>query len=257
MPDPFEDLARYYDRLMSHVDYARWFQTVTGLGELLPGNFRHLDAACGTSTLLHMLRDAGWNSMGVDISMAMLARGRKKRPDTALARADIRALPFHGSIDYITCLFDSVNFLLEESAVRSALGAFSAALRDGGLLYFDVVTRNMVVKHFENQEWEEDHGKFNSFWSSTFDRARNVSETKIRINSGRSSMLSERIYPRKFIEDALKEARFTLLACYDATTWKRPRRRTTRLDFVAVKGRPRGMRAQFARAAERQRLLLR
>ncbi|MEX2016830.1 MAG: class I SAM-dependent methyltransferase, partial [Candidatus Hydrogenedentales bacterium] len=108
-PDPFGELARYYDPLMAHVDYDRWFVVATAVAESLALKTppRHLDLACGTGTLLARLRVAGWSSIGADLSPAMLRTARKSRLIDRLVCADMTALPFRNSFDYITCLFDS------------------------------------------------------------------------------------------------------------------------------------------------------
>jgi len=243
--DPFLDLARYYDPIMQHVDYQRWYLIATRLAHMFPRSFRHLDAGCGTGTLIGMLRQAGWNSVGIDLSFAMLHTGRKRRGALPLAVADLRALPFHESIDCITCLFDSLNFLLEESDVCRALAGFSTALSAGGLLYFDVVTERMVTDHFQGQRWTEDNGRFKSTWSSSYDRKAMICDTRVRVNRGEDSLIRERIYPQKFIEKAIRGAGLALLATYDANTGQSPTRRTTRIDFIAAKSDSRQWHRQF------------
>jgi len=233
--DSFGELARYYDRIMDHVDYDRWFLVTTALAELLPDSFRHLDAACGTGTLVKMLRQAGWNSIGADLSLAMARHGRRSRPDLPLAVADLRALPWYGSLDYITCLFDSLNFLLDEADLRCALREFGRGLAEDGLLYFDVVTERMVTDHFDGQSWTEDNGEFRTTWSSAYDRNTGIADTCIRVNTGAEAVFRERVYPRKLITKAVSDAGMTLLAALDATTWRAPTRWTTRIDFVAIK----------------------
>ena len=111
-PDDFANLARYYDPIMEHVDYDRWFVITTTLAELAPDPFLHLDAGCGTGVLMGMLRKIGWSSVGIDLSLAMLQTGRRRRGSLPVAAADLRALPFRGAVDLMTCLFDSMNFLL-------------------------------------------------------------------------------------------------------------------------------------------------
>lgn len=233
--DPFLHIAPYYDPLMEHVDYYRWRFIATALSELLPARFRHADIGCGTGTLVNMLRRETWHSVGADISLSMLRAGRKQRGPLPLAAADLRALPFRENLDFVTCLFDSINFLLEESEVRQALSEFHRALRPGGLLYFDIVTERMVVEHFADQTWTEQHPGFSSTWSSTYDSKRAIANTRLRIHGNAWSDLYERIYPAKWLRSAIEEAGFTLLGCYDAHHWKRPGRHTTRIDFVAAK----------------------
>jgi predicted TPR repeat methyltransferase len=85
MNDSFEDLARYYDRLMVHVDYDRWYAVAGAIAGLLPRPFLHVDLACGTGTLLRKLRKVGWNSFGLDLSVAMLRAGSRSAPSRQAA----------------------------------------------------------------------------------------------------------------------------------------------------------------------------
>ena len=251
--DSFREIARYYDRIMEHVDYDRWFMVTTQMAALLPPGFRHVDAACGTGTLLMMLRRAGWRSIGFDLSPAMLRTARK---DVHAAAADLRAVPLSGSVNYITCLFDSMNFLLSLEDFQRALAQFYEALAPGGILYFDVVTERMVTDHYENQAWVERNGRFSTAWDNRYDRHTRVIETGIRVNSGPSYTLCERIYPLSEIQMALKETGFHLLAACDAHSWKTPHRKTIRVDVVASKGESARLRKPFraVRAAVRTRL---
>lgn len=233
--DPFASLASFYDPLMEHVDYERWQSIVRTLAALIPEPFLHVDAGCGTGTLVAMLREKGWRSAGIDLSQSMVRAGHAQRPDLPLAAADIRALPFSGNLGLLTCLFDSMNFLLEEEDFCTALCEFSGSLRPGGLLYFDVVTERMVTEHFEDQTWTEKNQGFTSTWSSTYDRATAVANTRVLIHGGEWASLHERIYPTDWIAEAVNAAGLQLLGYYDAMTWKKPKRQTTRIDFVAVK----------------------
>lgn len=243
--DTFSDIARYYDGIMDHVDYDRWLTVAAELATMLPEGFRHLDAACGTGTLLKMLRQAGWRSVGLDLSFAMLREGRKGARRTPMAAADLRALPVNQGVDYITCLFDSMNFLIEWADFQRALTGFYDALTPHGLLYFDVVTERMVSDYYEGQSWVEENGRFRTTWDNEYDRNKRVIRSKIRINTGAACDLDERIYSREDIERGLGDAGFQVLGVVDAHTWHRPTRKTVRLDFVACKGDARRYRKAF------------
>ena len=254
--DTFADIARYYDAIMGHVDYDRWFTVTTRLATLLPKGFRHLDAACGTGTLLEMLGRTGWNGVGMDLSFPMLRVGRKHARKLTAAVADLRALPLKESVDYITCLFDSINFLLEMRHVRRVLAAFHQALAPNGLLYFDVVTERMVDDYYEGQTWVENNGPFTTTWDNEYNRRTGLITSKIRVNTGPACDLYERIYERNDVEEALDQAGFNLLGVYDAHSWKAPNRKTVRIDFVACKGGVGRYRKPFraVRTAIRERL---
>ncbi len=234
--DAFAPIANHYDAIMAHVDYARWLHITTTLGEMLPPGFRHLDAGCGTGVLVKRLAIYGWHSVGLDFSEAMLRVARNRYTLPRLVRGDFRALPFNERFLMITCLFDSLNFLLEEAQFAQAMQSFYDALQPGGLFYFDIVTERMIASHFENTSWTENHGRFRSAWVSTYARQIQTCETRVRINSGDESITYERVYPLSFIQDAVQQAGFSVLAMRDAATWRPPRKNAARIDFVAVKG---------------------
>jgi SAM-dependent methyltransferase len=70
----------------------------------------------------------------------MVSWARAKAPEAELLVADIRTLGTLGSFDLITCLDDSVNYLVDEGDLESALAALAGNLAPGGVLVFDVNT---------------------------------------------------------------------------------------------------------------------
>ncbi|MFO7976071.1 MAG: class I SAM-dependent methyltransferase [Candidatus Hydrogenedentota bacterium] len=238
MADPFATLARYYDRVMAHVDYDRWYLVTLALAGLLPVPFRHADLACGTGNLVKRLQQIGWRTAGMDLSPAMIRTGRKNDPHWRGAVGDLRALPFHNSLDFATCLFDSLNFLLKEEDIENAILQCGAALRSGGVFYFDFVTEEMVLQHFAGQQWTEDNGTFSTTWESTYDHATGITETSIRVNNGVVNTIREKIHSQRQIEASLEKAGLYPMAILDAETWRKPRQKTIRVDVIAVKGSP-------------------
>ena len=234
-PDAFEELARYYDAIMEHVDYERWVRITASLGEVVQAPVRHLDAACGTGVLLDRVRPWGWHCHGIDLSLAMLREGRKQGRTAPSAQANLCRLPFDNCFNLVTCLFDSINFLLEEAHVFQALRQIAGAMTEDGLLYFDSVTERMVTEHFEGQTWTEDNGGFETTWSNEYDREAGINDARLHISSGAEGVIRERVHAQNLLEDAVREAGLTLLGVFDAASWRPPQPRTVRLDFVAAK----------------------
>ncbi len=257
MSDQFGDLARYYDRIMDKVNYERW-HVITGMLAEWAGTapLRHLDVACGTASLSKRLRRDGWTTYGVDRSHAMIAASRKGPVHVDTAVADMRALPFRGSFSLVTCLFDSLNFLLDEEDVFRAVAEMSDALsRNDGILYFDVITERMVLEHFAGQSWTEDNGPFNSTWEGVYDQRQRIASTSVTVNTGARTVIEERVYPLEQITQAVESAGLTLLGSYDAETWKAPTRKSLRIDYVAVKNPERHTSKAFAKIASQIRRL--
>ena len=229
--DTFAGLARFYDPIMAHVDYARWLRIAQMItGHMEPG-FQHLDVGCGTGMLLAQLREAGWKSIGLDLSLAMLQQGRHART----VCGDMRALPVGTHFDLITSLFDSVNFVVDESELRATFVEFARVLRPGGLLYFDVVTERMVLKHFTGPEWSEDHDGFTTVWHTHYDRHKRIAQTHVRVGTGPASIIVERMHPLPVLKEAMHEAGLELLACFDVEEHRPPSGKSCRVDFIAVK----------------------
>lgn len=233
--DPLDELARYYDALMATVDYDRWLMVAMAVAELAPHDpFTHLDVACGTGLLAKRLRQHGWPTVGIDLSPAMLRAGRRGSETPPAAVADMRDLPFQNAFGYVTCLFDSVNFLIEDGALGCAFRSIRQTMTGDGILYFDIITARMVCDHFENRTWTETNNGFKSTWTSSFDRESGIAETTVRVNQRQEGLVQERIYSLADVTAALEEAGFVLLGAFDAESWKAPSKKSIRIDVVAA-----------------------
>lgn len=96
----------------------------------------HLDVACGTGLAIPFFAARGFVSTGVDISPVMLniARKRAKR----LIAGDTRALPFRGTFARVTCLYDSLNHLLEPGELATAFGEIASVMDRDSIFIFDM-----------------------------------------------------------------------------------------------------------------------
>jgi SAM-dependent methyltransferase len=93
----------------------------------------HLDVACGTGLAMDFFRSRGWRSVGIDASLAMLQLAQGTR-----VAADMRALPFRASFARVTCLYDSLNHMLDRKSLVAAFRAVRAVMADDALFFFDV-----------------------------------------------------------------------------------------------------------------------
>jgi SAM-dependent methyltransferase len=126
--------AYAYDRALG----ARFFKAARvlldeTLAKYATDERTHLDIACGTGLVLDHFRKLGWKSIGLDASMEMLSRAK----GTVVA-ADMRALPFRSTFARITCLYDSLNHLLDRRDLVAAFRAMRAVMNEHSLLLFDM-----------------------------------------------------------------------------------------------------------------------
>lgn len=245
-PDAFVDFAPYYDPIMKEIDYDRWLVVASYLADLIPRHgFRHVDVGCGTGVLTKRLLQHGWRSVGVDLSFPMLRTARNTGVEPVVAAADMRALPFRGTFDYATCVFDSLNFMLTPEDLGRAARAIADVLADDGLFYFDTITERMVLDHFADRRWTEDNGRFTTTWEGRYDPKSRVADTHIQVHYGPATLVRERAHSMDEIEAALRAAGFRMLGAYDAENWRKPTKKTVRIDVVATKSDSKALRKKF------------
>ena len=93
----------------------------------------HLDLACGTGKALDLFRALGWRSTGLDASIPMLDQAAGRR-----VAGDLRALPFRSKFSRVTCLYDSINHLLELDDLKTAFREVRGVMDVDSLFLFDI-----------------------------------------------------------------------------------------------------------------------
>lgn len=133
MSEAYGAFAYAYDRALGERFFKAARAMVDAAFERYPTPKRtHLDVACGTGMMVEALRKRGWKSTGIDASIEMLQRTRGN------VVADMRRLPFRRTFARITCLYDSLNHLLDANDLREAFKAIRGVMDHDSLVLFDV-----------------------------------------------------------------------------------------------------------------------
>jgi SAM-dependent methyltransferase len=134
---PYEAFAVAYDRALGERFFAALAPMLDDAIDRhgLAGG-RHLDLACGTALAIPHLEARGFRSTGVDFSMAMLRQARTR--SSLLVAGDLRRLPLSGLFDVLTCLYDSLNHLLEPQELTLAFRSIRSVMGERSLLLFDM-----------------------------------------------------------------------------------------------------------------------
>jgi SAM-dependent methyltransferase len=139
--EAYERLAPYYDELTREHDYDGWIRHLEAAAIRFGVRGRTLfDAACGTGKSFLPFLERGYAVTGCDVAPAMVAQAAAKAPEAELFVADIRELGRVGRFDLITCLDDSLNYLVEDGDLEAALGSLGLNLATEGVLVFDLNT---------------------------------------------------------------------------------------------------------------------
>ena len=142
------DTRRYWDANagafgFSHPIDLSWF---TGL----PKGARILDYGCGYGRTLAELRAAGWrNSVGVDFSREMIARGRRENPEIDLRHIDRLPLDERGGAYDAAILFAVLTTIEADEAQDILMAELARLLRCGGLIYVSDYRLQTDPRHLE------------------------------------------------------------------------------------------------------------
>jgi SAM-dependent methyltransferase len=96
----------------------------------------HLDVACGTGLAMPLFAGRGFVTTGVDFSPVMLNVARRRAD--RLVTGDARSLPFRGTFARITCLYDSLNHLLDPRDLICAFREIARVMDGESLFIFDM-----------------------------------------------------------------------------------------------------------------------
>jgi SAM-dependent methyltransferase len=120
-----------------------------------------LDLACGTGRYAVELARRGYQVVGFDLSLAMLARASDEAQERAaqlnFVQGDMREMTFAEQFDGVFCWNTSFGFF-EEGKNAVVIDRIHAALKGGGQLLLDVVNRDFVVPQSPSLAWFEGDG---------------------------------------------------------------------------------------------------
>ena len=99
-----------------------------------------LDVACGEGTFAIQAAMQGWSVTGIDQSDEMLNLARNQSAQAGVnakfEKIDMRELDFCNEYDLSTCLFDAVNYMLEEIDLKLTFSGVEPGIGSLGLVHF-------------------------------------------------------------------------------------------------------------------------
>ncbi len=243
----FTAIAAYYDTLMSFVNYPGWIQYIE---EILSQNGSKkkiiFDLACGTGVCLELWSNRGYQTIGLDRSLAMLEVCRGRFRDSAgtapmLINGDMRSFAIGRRVPIVTCLYDSLNYLLSEEDLAACFRHVYDALEPRGMFIFDMNTVRCLQDEWGNGTFNRQDDNIHSVWSNTYDHSTGISTLRLTLtvcNNGTVNtiheMHRERGYPLINIAQFLSEAGFDL-SLYRHLTFQPAHEQNMRIMGVARK----------------------
>ena len=175
--------------------------------------------------LARRLAECGYHVHGVDRSAEMISIAQDKcDQDTSVVFSvgDMRELrsDAHHDLEVVLCLFDSVNYLMNERDIETVLTFVSKALRPGGVFIFDFNRPVVYAAHDgETMVRKLDSGTLQmELGYSTDDR---IATTVFRFPNGDVETHLQRALELEDLAPLLEELALPITACYSDFT-RRP-----------------------------------
>lgn len=240
--EAYTEFAQVYDRFMDNVPYEAWCEGISkiltehGISEGLV-----LDLGCGTGTMTRLLRQKGYDMIGVDASAEMLEIARN-HPDEGILylQQDMREFELYGTVRAVVSVCDSMNYITEEEELLQVFRLVNNYLDPGGVFIFDL---NTIYKYEQLGESviAENREASSFIWENWYDEEEQINEYDLTLfienKEGLYEKYEETHYQRAYeldtICELLKEAGLKLEAVYDAFTFEAPKADSERVYFVA------------------------
>lgn len=134
----YSRFAKYYDTFYSFKDYKAEVEELHNViqTQKKTDGERLLDVACGTGGHIQYLRKY-YKTWGIDASEEMLDVARSKINQVEFRQADMADFSLGRQFDVITCLFGSINYLVERDSLRKAVRCFSDHTVEGGVVIIE------------------------------------------------------------------------------------------------------------------------
>jgi ubiquinone/menaquinone biosynthesis C-methylase UbiE len=241
---PFSALASVYDAIMGDIEYGEWAEFL--LEFLEQENFHPknvLDLACGTGNSTAPLKERGLECWGVDASQDMLEVAKVKLPGVQFSRGTFTEFQLERTFDLCTCLFDSLNNILESSDLERTLSNVYAHLEPGGWFVADVNTRLGVRELWDGEPIEgvattQSGQEVHYHWSHVYDPALELGTVQAFCRLGEKEFLelhTERGYDPSDLEPVLKKVGFSSIHFVEYPDFAAPDEDTPRVWVFARK----------------------
>ncbi len=171
MNNQYTALSKFYEKIIYDESYKAWLNYLLSVVKANSQGVKGLDVACGTGIFTRLLKKAGFDVTGVDISVDMLSVAKQKcfeeKLNVKFLNCDMKALKSFEKVDFITVINDGINYL-DSSELSKAFKSFYSALKKGGVLLFDVSSEYKLKNVLGNNAFGDDDDELSYLWLNSY-----------------------------------------------------------------------------------------
>ena len=170
--EAYTGLAALYDRLTDDFDYPGWccfYLDIAAKAGYKGGSA--LECGCGTGKMSAELAKRGVTLIAGDISEDMLtvARSKPENENVFFIKQDMRSIALPEPMDMVICACDGVNYLTDDSGALAFFTGAYGALREGGVLAFDISSEHKLRDVISNGFFGEARDDGAYLWQGRFE----------------------------------------------------------------------------------------
>jgi SAM-dependent methyltransferase len=148
--EPYGALAEIYEDYLPGYQYGPFLRHLSHLYEVPLSSI--LDVGCGSGKRTVELTAIAPRVVGVDVSVAMIAKARAKNHNgCSYVEGDLRNFALDEKFNVIVSSMDALNYLQEIGELSRAFENVSRHLKPGGLFVFDALTE-FGLKAYSNSK---------------------------------------------------------------------------------------------------------
>jgi len=242
----YEEYAEVYDRSGQLAFSLKMLSYLEKLLQRHPVQGRTvLELACGTGTVAVALAKAGWKVYAVDLSARMLAQARAKAQEAKAhviwSQQDMRRFVLPERVHLVTCLYDSLNYMLTSEDLEAVFRRVYAALRPGGLFAFDMNTAWALATLWNGETYFNDFGDLAVVFQSKYSEQEQRTTVRVTCFQQVRGKLyrkiveehTEQAYPPEHVSTLLCDVGFAIEGQYDCFSFSPPTETSMRIMWVA------------------------
>lgn len=184
MEEAYRFFSQIYNDFMEDIPYRKWADTVSGiLKEAGIEDGLVAELGCGTGIFTRLLKDRGYDMIGIDASADMLeeARFSDESGDILYLQQDMRSFELYGTVRAIVSIFDSINYITEPRELVQVFRLVNNYLDPGGLFVFDFNTKDRYEESAKDGVLADNAKDYSYIWDGCYDPVTCLNEIELTL----------------------------------------------------------------------------
>ena len=175
--EAYTAFAKVYDLFMEDVPYDVWCEDIVRILHTFGIDDGIVcDMGCGTGQLTRRLAGKGFDMIGIDLSAEMLGEAMAQESEGILyLQQDLRSFELYGTVRAFVSYCNTMNYLLTEEDLVTALRLVNNYLDPGGIFLFDLHT-DAYYRAIGDETIAEDRDEAGFIWENSYDEETGINQ---------------------------------------------------------------------------------